>query len=616
MRNSWIILFLFYTQTLWASGDVVYDVYGGKTWALRQMYRETIVKQLNENVETTFQWFAFNDSVQPGIARLNRNLQQLATADWLKDPIYAQLLTDFRNRMKVQREIYYSRSDNDYRNEWAEDPYPKVQEMEVKALVVNQNRVWLELVFTSETGGRSREDLQVRYYYQGNLLTGELRRMSFDQVYYNRQALAQLLAPLFTQQYFVQTEKLSERDKRRRFPANISDVDGRRTMIIEDEDDNTARAEDNEDDEFSYSPSVKLSSKDSADICADLCVHLEFRELDFYRYGWGVMVGFQEATASSRVYDGASFYLFLDGKNQQLFSEIVRLPELAPPAIPPVHHFKNFSYFRLTDGFSMLRNAPDIYRLIDQQRKADMKIHVLVTESYQLFKNDTRNYRGRFISLFNRDGKMVRKIFLDEKADTVLDVRSVYNADGRLTGLYGFGYRREAENKSYRYDDAGNLVFYEEQDGRERRLIRYFYNGHSMFSFSSSGKEAPGEQLSEMSFEGNECCFRTACYKLNDQWQPVMQTKRKYAHEEVHIGRDTAGNLVEVHAENDRYNYYFEYDSFRRFHLFSAYEETKPLVRLTYFYKDDNLLPYEQLKVSLHSGQEIIEKEVYTWENY
>lgn len=614
MKKFLILFFIFFSTELRASGEVVYDVVNGKEWSLRSLYGEKIVKQLDENVETTFQWTAFTDSLKPGISKLNANLRRLATTDWLSDQMYARLLKDFRNREKVIREMYYSRSNSDDQYDRTTDPYPAIKEVELRLLSVVGSVAWIEVMFSADSDIRNRNELKIKYYYQGSMQTGELRRMSFSQVYYDRQALARFLAPLFTQQYLLQTDKLSEAEKKRRFPAGNADSgeeDGHRKKFW-DQKDGTALAEDEEEEQRT----VEINSDDSASVCADLCVHIDFSELDFYCFGWGLVVGFQEATSSSRIYNGEPFYIFLEGQQQRLFSEIVRLPELASPSVKPVNHFKDFSLYKLTDGFSMLRNAPDIYQLLNMEEKSAKRVQTLVMESYQLFENNQQNYRGRYVSFFHKDGYLTRKIFLDEKSDTVTDIRFVYDAANRLSELYGFGYRKQKEVKSYRYDQAGNLVFYEEVEGKEWWRTRYYYNGHVLFYFSMSDKEAPKEQLTEMSFAGKECCFKTACYKVNDRWQPLQQTNRKYTHEEVHIGRDEAGRLMEVHTENDRYNYYFGYDSLDRFALFSTYEETRPMVRLSYQYKDNNRLPYEQLKISLHSGQKIIEKEVYTWEFY
>lgn len=614
MKKFLILFFIFFSPEIRASGDVVYDVFNTREWSLHLSYKEKIVRQMNGNVETTFQWPAFTDSLQPGVSTLNANLRRLATTDWLSDQLYARLLGDFRNKEKVRREIYYSRSNSDDRYDRETAPYPEINEVELKIHAIVGSIVWVEATFSAETDSRNRDELTVKYYYQGNLKTGELRRMSFDQVHYDRQALAKFLAPLFTQQYLLHTDKLSESEKKRRFPAGDEDADNAsgNNKRFWDQNDGTALAEDPEEEQRT----IEINSMDSASVCADLCVHIDFRELDFYCYGWGLVVGFQEASSSSRIYNGEPFYLFLEGEQQRMFSEIVRLPQLAPPAVLPVNYFKGFNYTALTNGFSMLRNAPDIFQLLNNEKNSSQHVQVLVTESYQLFKNDQRNYRGRFVSFFHKDGYLTRKIFLDEKSDTATDLRFVYDAANRLSELYGFGYRRQPERTSYRYDQAGNLVFVEQMEGKELSQTRYFYSGHVLFFFSISDKEAPDEQLSEMSFAGKECCFKTACYKLNDRWEPIQQTSRKYAHEEVHIGRDAAGRLMEVHTENDRYNYYFDYDSLNRFSLFSTFEETRPLVRLSYQYKDHHRLPYEQLKISLHGGQEILEKEVYTWEFY
>ena len=122
------------------------------------------------------------------------------------------------------------------------------------------------------------------------------------------------------------------------------------------------------------------------------------------------------------------------------------------------------------------------------------------------------------------------------------------------------------------------------------------------------------EGIKKLSFRNNELRFANTGYQLNEKKEPVFITGSKYRYEDLHIGRDSLGRIIESHRENDRYNQYFTYDQLSRFTLFQSYDYQRQISKVEYFYKDSNPLPYQQIKIT--SQHETVESEVYTYEFY
>jgi hypothetical protein len=94
--------------------------------------------------------------------------------------------------------------------------------------------------------------------------------------------------------------------------------------------------------------------------------------------------------------------------------------------------------------------------------------------------------------------------------------------------------------------------------------------------------------------------------------QVIAVKMLKYQHNDTEIGFDEKGRLIEAHTENDRYNYYFEFDYNDRLIKYSTYDFQKVSKELIYFYKDQERLPYLQKKHTY--DHDIFEEESYSWE--
>jgi hypothetical protein len=102
------------------------------------------------------------------------------------------------------------------------------------------------------------------------------------------------------------------------------------------------------------------------------------------------------------------------------------------------------------------------------------------------------------------------------------------------------------------------------------------------------------------------------CLTFDKNMQVVAVKMLKYRNNDIELGFDEKGRLVEGHTENDRYNYYFEFDAYDRLAKYATYEYQKVMKEVMYFYKEQERLPYLQKKHTYNN--DIFEEEVYEYE--
>ncbi len=590
MRKIIGMMFLLLSVKVFAGDITVFDVYSGQEWKLVSFYKNVKSRQPGGNHEVSVSYPAFADSSQQVTKQVNNALMRLALVDWQSDEAYRVLLNEVRKR--------YNELNRNNRSGSQGDPYGNdrifmmIEDIDLTALSVYREECWLVLNFSVTFSGDER--LDVKRYYKANLKNGRVVQVNLNGNIPNVDALRNFLAPLFTSQYVLVTDKLSAADKTPRryvYPEDQEEVDG-----------------------YSTEDEVSIDRKNNETVCRDLCKYIDFNELDVFRLGWGVVVGFQEGTASSRVYNTESFALFLTGAQQDSLALLLNRPDLAADDRLIKSEFKKFNYYKLSEGLSSVRFAPPVEKLVSIQPTADRPVKAVRIDSYQVFESGQANFRGYFVRTFNRRGLPDAFCYIDENKDTASSEYYQYDGNGNLAGSRGISDRKNFKTKTWQYDASDNVTFYQQLDGDDLYASYFFYNGNLFYYIEVDGKEIRYNRVEKVSFKNREVCFKTACYVVNEQLVPRYQTSRKYISEELQTGFDAKGRLMETHAENDRYNYYFNYDARDRFISQEVYEYQRLLTSVKYLYKEDAVLPYEQQKHSYGNGQDIFEKEVYTWE--
>ena len=590
-----------------ASDQVIYDVLNNKELAIQTRNKSVEAVEINFYKETDITYFLLEKANTPSEKTLQRNLESLALKRWNTELNLLKLFGEAKKRMEIVQELQYSRQRSYDYDENTSNIEPRLKDIEMKAICLVNNQIWLRITyqFKVEVSYNNTSEIEITHYYVGSLITGTLERFTTSVDKSTALKIAKLLSPYFTSQYLYATNKLSSGNKSSK--PNYDEVDE------EDESD----SEEEETEEFFGTKSIKnknwrITSNDSAVICRQLCERLYFDEINFYWNGWSAVACFEPYSSSSRIYNGEGFSILLPEHVVESLSNII-------PAFPNYHKkdkiqttIKDFNYYNIIEPISAVSYAPSLEKLLPQQK--NKKIHKIRIESYQLFKNNEKTFRGNFLLEYNDQGQLIRKTFFDPRNTMQSDESFKYDSKGRKLLVIGTGYERDAIYKRFKYSSTGNLLSTLESRDNNVYNAHFFYNNDNIYMIEQDENNFRDDGIKKLSFSNNELRFLNTGYQLNEKKEPVFITGSKYRYEDLHIGRDSLGRIIESHRENDRYNQYFTYDQLSRFTVFQSFDNQRQISKVEYFYKDSDLLPYKQIKLT--NQHETVESEVYTYEFY
>ncbi|MBP7166386.1 MAG: hypothetical protein KBB64_01845 [Bacteroidia bacterium] len=580
-----------------ASDKIVYDAINNKELAIQSRYKTVEAVQINFYEETDVNYFLLEKANTSAEKNLQEKLESLALNSWNSELSLLKLYSEAKKRIAILQELEYS---SQRRYDYDQDPSnvePRLKEVEMQPICLVNDQLWLRInyQFIRESSNNNTFKIDITHYYIASLSSGSLEKFTLPVNKSTHLKVANLLSPYFTSQYLYATDKLN------------SASDSRKSEYEEDEE---------EVEYFGSNSSEKkewrITSNDSAVICRQLCERLHFEELNFYWNGWTAVACFQPYSASSRIYNGDAFSILLPDQIVDSLRKII-------PEFPYYNNksqiqtsIKDFNYYKIIEPISAVSYAPSLEKLISSQN--DKKIHKVRIESYQLFKNNEKTFRGNFLLEYNEKGQLIRKTFFETNNTVHSDESYSYDSKGRKISVNGQGYRKQAIHKKYKYNTSGNLLSSLEMGDDNVYIAYFFYNKDNIYMIEQDENNFRDEGIKKLSFRNNELRFANTGYQLNEKKEPVFITGSKYRYEDLHIGRDSLGRIIESHRENDRYNQYFTYDQLSRFTLFQSYDYQRQISKVEYFYKDSNPLPYQQIKIT--NQHETVESEVYTYEFY
>ena len=580
-----------------ASENIIYDVYSNRELVLQSKFTTIKAVQINYYEETDVTYFLLQKPSTTAHQLLHKQLETLALQSWNTELGLLKLYKEVQNRIAIYNKLRNSNAQGyEYDNE-QEDIVPRLKDVNMEAISLINDQLWIRITynFNIETRDNNTTDINITHYYHASLTNGSLERFHPTMTREQEQQVAKILSPYFTSQYLYNTDKLN--------PGSGS---SQNKEIDYDEEESEYEGDYNEKENW------KITATDSVMICRQLCEKLHFGEIDFYWYGWTVVAQFQPYTNSSRIYDGEGFSILLMDHTADALLKII-------PSFPSIKNkntirsaIRNFNYYEVIKPISAVNNALPIEKII--QQLSDRKIRKVTIESYQLFKDDQKTYRGKFVLDYNEKGLLLNKKFIESNNSNISEEHYEYDTGDRLVLVTGAGYQRQPILKKYKYNGNGNLVDALEINEGNVYISHFFYNNEFIYIIEQDENTFRDEGIRKLSLINQELRFANTGYQLNEENEPVFVTRSKYRFEDMHIGRDSIGRIIESHRENDRYNQYFTYDPLHRFILFEAYEYQRPSVQVEYFYNGNYALPTKQIKTTFQHST--VESEVYTYEFY
>ncbi len=239
----------------------------------------------------------------------------------------------------------------------------------------------------------------------------------------------------------------------------------------------------------------------------------------------------------------------------------------------------------------------------------------MAMESFQLFENREKNYRGKSIYEFNAKGKLISKLEYNDREELNRSYFYDYDKAGNNILITKKEQKGEEETEAFLYDKNANLchkIFISGSVNFTKH--NYFYNGDFIYTYEQGLLDNEDKaKIKQMVFDGNEFCLHNVCYVLDSLGLIKGLKANKYTSNQGQVGRDGQGRIIQTHFENDRYNQYFNYDSLGRFDIYQSFQYHNPEVEIQYHYEGNSMLPFKQTKLTTRNVT-IMELENYNWE--
>ncbi|WP_291288011.1 hypothetical protein [Flavobacterium sp.] len=597
-----VALILIQFSKLNASDLQIIDVFNNKTYSFKQIYKEVKSTQINVFGETQVITYVPENANTIPLKKISDRMFAITNIEWNNEGSFLLLYKEAKNKISVYLELINSRN---YRNDYGEydeenRSIPRLKEIECKPISVTDQLIWYRIEYTFEISSRNRDDqheVKVIHFYTANGITGQVNQIRNTLNQNSLETVTKKLVPYFTHDYLIRTEKLSA-------PEIVESVSGE-GEYEEDQVEIVDRI---------HHPMQNMIGKDSTQICSDLCEHLNFSESEFYLFGWGIVVEFPQFSVSSKVYGGDAFSIFLPYNKVEFLRPY--LPTIYFPATGKniSSTVKGFNEKKLIENIGKINNFPSIENIVAQQ-SGNKKVKSIFINSYQLFKDDKSNYRGRFTIKYDSTGKITERTF--ENENKVLSSKEFLHYDklNRLIESRRTGDRYYTEDHYYFYDTNNNLSSHYSYDENSTYAEYFFYNNNCVYRINIGNLIVnSSEPIASYTINGNEITFGGVTYVMDQNNCPTGMRKAKYSYQQFQVGHDDKGRIIESHFENDRRNCYFDYDKENRIARCQNFEFQNPSVVLDYFYSENQPLPIKNLKRSIQNN--ILEKEEYSYEYF
>jgi hypothetical protein len=630
-----LILVFVYTQITIAQEKISYNPFTNEEFSYKTFYKEVKDLELNNENDIEIDYFAMRNSHGRYFDRINAYIAKLALEEWkskekkfaLNNEVksYTALLNDFKNRS------------NTYYNKEKKYTIFDLKSIEIEFISVCNDKITFKQSYKYSLSSRydNATVATLEHYFVADINTEKVVELKHQ---FNDIAIAKLdkvIAPYI--QEFANSRRYNS-SSYNNYNYNYDDVAVETTYDAEAEevppvveDVTSMPVQDQEGDfengssssnfrnkprEEGYETEKELTTPVISDYNArggrveasnprkntDVKIDkINYNEANYYWYAWGLMVQFPAYTKSTSFNNGLSFTVFVPFYNAKSILELI--PEYASfsSLSQPIHQFNNFNYFEITSSYARFRQEPTVTSLFTLNN-AHEKPKKLTLASYQLFESGKKNYRGNYVYEFDESAKNFQQM----AAKT--EYTSFNEKEGERLKMKSTGNNKSKE--VLKFDDKNNLIFKKIDPKNSEYNYHYFYNESFCYNFKISSNKI--ESLDKISLKSGEICLAEMCLSFNKNFKVDAIKKIKNHYSDMEVGFDEKERVIEAHSENDRYNYYFEYDAQDRLVRYSYNEYQKLKKEVMFYYLENKKLPYLQKKRTLEG--KIFEEETYDWE--
>jgi hypothetical protein len=584
IKHIFLILLTSIAVNSFSQSNVMFDVFANTEYNYQNKYKEVKDFELSLKGEIDIEYAALRNEKGLNFDKLNKSIENLALNEWKDSKKKYELNNDIKAQIVKYNDFKFRKNDRNSRAVEG-DFNAQLKSIDIKIISIC-NRV-----ITFYQNFEYRLSIGNNRYNDGDIEINITK-------YFTADLYAQQIAPLKV--VFNEAQQKQAQQVLMPFINDFSnDLKAYRDENPDDDEEDIVHEDDeyDEESETAYTRNAKQNNK-------EINYTVDFNDADFYWFGWGLMMHFPDYCKSSYINNGNAFEVFIPYHKCKSIIDLFPAYSSYKLLSKPENQFKNFDCFEVLNNYNKFRQEPSVTSLFKLNNVLD-KPKKLTAGSYQTFKNNTKNFRGDFIYEF------------DTKAINFQHKASLTNYSYFLEFYNNKSTKRintQAQNKSkHFYDEKRNLILRKSDETSYGGDFYYFYNADNCYTFQTHGSKNFAEELiTKTSFKNNELCLTDVCLTFNNEMQVVAVKMLKYQHNNVELGFDEKARLIEAHTENDRYNYYYEYDALDRLIKYSSFEYQRISREVIFFYKDNERLPFLQKKHTLN--HDTFEEETYLWE--
>jgi len=568
----------------------VYDVFSNEYMPVtNSLYKEVKMRNSIFSNEVEVLYFKIKNEDTEAIKSINKQAYTICLDYLTNEKKSMKLMAELEQRLRVRNELQNSRNDDyDRRVDYNQQTKPYLGS--IKSTIVSRigNRLFIRInfIFKSEYNRNyyDSDDIVISHYYVANIKSAKVKRWKND---------------LTNKQLSTLQDNLSEQLNKNYSQANselkLSEIE----LLKSNE---------------------KYQESNKAEECKNICTRIDLYEADFYWYAWGVIVEFQAYTNSSKIYYGEKFQLFIPyNEAKRIFKNIPKFAFINH--IPKVStHISEFNINEFYRKVASLSRAPEAENIVELNGIKESPKSLSVVRSQILRNNTAANFNKQEFE-YNTKGQILSETMYQGK-DNVFYRSTFYNYDS--TGLLISKIVKHKDNRekseSYIYDHNYNLsrIAIRNSGDDENSNKLYFYNGNNIYYFTMDNAiSIDNRGISRLVFDKNRIYNTDKSYfAINDEKQIDGNVSLRNYNNQGQFGRDSLDRIIEYHSENDRYNYYWNYDSLNRLVEFEQYEFQQNKLHINFLYQGENMLPYKRINVQKYSGNTTVIEKDLEWEMF
>ena len=589
MRRTIYIIILALVILLMSATNVraqkVYDVFSNEYLPVsNSLYKEVSSRNSIFNNKIEVLYFKIKNEDSKAIKSINKQAYTICLNYIIDDKKAMKLMAELEHRLRVRNLLHNSRNDDyDRRSDYDQQPNPALESIKSSIISRIGSKLFIkvEFIFNNEYNRNNydSDELSINHYYIADTRSGKIKPWKND---------------LTNKQISLLQDKLSEQLNKNYSQAN-SEIKLSEIQLLKSNNE--------------YREQTKIVE------CKNICTRINLYEADIYWYAWGIIVEFQEYTNSSKIYFGHNFQIFIPyNEAKKIFGAIPKFSFLNK--IPKVD--SGITSFNITNFYnkaSSARRAPEAEDIIKLNNIKKTPKSLAVVRG-QLLSNNTITNVNKQEFEYNTNGLILSKTMYQGKANKFY--RSTffsYDSTGLLLSkIIKYKDNKEVSEK-YLYDKNNNLIRLSTRNSREGDNSNklYFYNGNFIYFFTMENAiNIDNSGIKRLHIDKRRIYTSEESYiALNNKQQIDGVVSLRNYNSQHQYGRDSLGRIIEYHNENDRYNYYWNYDSLNRLVEFEQYEFQQNKLTITFLYKGNNPLPYKRVNIQKYSGNRtVIEKEL------